>query len=351
MNSEYKESGKLLTATEAAIFLKMSPTMFELYCEEGFIQTREDGKFLSDDLHPIIRSWECDHYTKKYYDSLYADNGEFYNSYKESFSKYIPYKNIFVGKLVQNYFRCNPDKFHASNGINYINNISNMLAPHIVSVKPMTAVADWFFNLKRRCIDNNSGLFTDVIESESVSCKTRTLEYLNLDESCDQVQLLKDIDGEVVRDISGNALTYSCVNSINDINIQKVIETIKGKANAPDAKCWAIYPPELIDSARLTGAINPRAEQNELFYKHYGKTAEGIDVYLSRHVCENEILVGVKSEMYKSYILAPYCLSIYGPRVLGRAAPSETFAVYAKRLLREGSQVYGKIKYSPVNKG
>jgi len=202
----------------------------------------------------------------------------------------------------------------------YLNILTNMFMNKLVDVKPMI-YANGLIHYQRQRND------MIVFECEEIMCNTRKIN--DFDEFQDHedkfVLLAKDLNQEVVRDLSSNSGTIverkPSISDAIDSAIEEIVK--KTKLSSEDGHFWVVYPPEIAENL-----INSRY----LFHR-----------YQSRLIGDSEILVGFKSEKFKSYGFYPFCLMVTDSNRTSGVCNPRNSAIFAKKLFREGSNFYAKI--------
>jgi len=285
-----------------------------------------------DENLEINSTWICDHLGDLIKET-YSQNKSFIN---------LPYASPFeqdqINYLCDKFDSCNKNAEFITKE-DYVNLLHSLSCPYFIHMFPMIHPTTIVFY--KRCRETRV-----VIESESV-CATWIdslpnylgMFYAHTDKTswlAAFTQNIEEIDKQVFQDLQINSGTITQDDGSGTIYdlIQKTIDTVASKLHFQTDKFWVVLPPEKYSNSHikltkyLNKIVNPPVNA---------------DVYVSRYMQPDNILVGVKDDNHIGYVFAPYCLMVEAKKL--RLDESKTaISYYGRKLLREGSKCFGLIK-------
>lgn len=291
--------------------------------------TSEDvGKLLKEKSYEVHFSWEGQHLN--HLEKLSEKEGE-----KDPRARVCGgFTAGQIGMMLQNLDTAHDDEtLELSKNLDlFYDLMSSMVTPYLFDT---------------RVIRNGNHLVSYMrMRGESIVCEMEEVcasSYVENYNYCKDVEealraIVKTIDEQTISDVISNCGAYG-LTAFNDIEsvIEEVIEKIDEATGTKEPK-FVISPPELVNWKTTRKADCVKLNDN-LKLLTSEETNKPYNLYISRLMKDNEILVGVKSSSkFNGYVFCPYmmmCDDASRERAMMRAG---------KKLLREGSKFFGKIE-------
>lgn len=296
---------------KAAKILGVTPQTLRNWDKSGYLKpSKTEGghrRYSEENLNPnLITTCECDCDIK------------IYNKLKEKYSKHPLARQVGgfskeeVGILLTNQETIN----QSSNIEKFFSILEMFSSPYFFTTNIMFHPVSLVYYHRIR--DYNLVIESETIVSSSYKAK---LNYNNNDEI---QNLIDDIEKSFIENIINNA---GFVIKGNEKSIKEAILKIEEKTKVTGDK-FVIFPPELKD-CKNTIKLN----------KNTRKVIDS-EVYISRLIPDNRIIVGTKNNKYLGYCFCPYQLDCFDER------KNEFIIRIGSKLCREGSGFYAVIDIS-----